>query len=208
MILNTTIKNFMGIEKEVSINCLANNKIKRNNFSIVSNDEEINILKSIGIIGSNGSGKTSILNAFATIKTFITFPFRKSSNNKKAFIEQIKALPEDLLEKILNEFNTLNLSSPNVNHIDEDTMISVEMFIPKEKDNISGYYTYSLTYNSDYRKSGVKEEKLVYRKRYNSKKEIIIFSVNNIIESELGTKLLYENNTLNSENKMIYYFWI
>ena len=200
------IKNFMGIENEITINCLASNKIKRNSTPFVSTDEGLNILKNIGIIGSNGSGKTSILNAFATIQTFVNFPFRKSANNNQKFIEQIKQLPKEMLEQILDDFNNLKLPAANINHSNEDTFISIEMYIPEDKHNIGGYYNYSLLYDFNYQKNGIKEEKLTYRKKYNSKKDITIFCVNNIIESELGTTLLYKNNNLNISKQYIEYY--
>ena len=206
MITRAVIKNFMGIENEIIINCLASNKIKRDYTPFVSTDDELNILKNIGIIGSNGSGKTSILNAFATIQTFVNFPFRKSVNNNQKFIEQIKQLPQEMLDQILDDFNNLKLPTANINHSKEDTFISLEMYIPEDKQNISGYYNYSLLYDSDYKKNGIKEEKLTYRKKYNSKKDITIFCVNNIIESELGTTLLYKNNNLNISKDNIEYY--
>ncbi|MBR4178827.1 MAG: ATP-binding protein [Bacilli bacterium] len=206
MITCAKIKNFMGIENEITINCLASNKIKRNSTPFVSTDEGLNILKNIGIIGSNGSGKTSILNAFATIQTFVNFPFRKSANNNQKFIEQIKQLPKEMLEQILDDFNNLKLPAANINHSNEDTFISIEMYIPEDKHNIGGYYNYSLLYDFNYQKNGIKEEKLTYRKKYNSKKDITIFCVNNIIESELGTTLLYKNNNLNISKQYIEYY--
>lgn len=206
MIVRSTIKNFMGIENEIIVNCLASNKLKRNNKPFTTTDDEINILRNIGIIGSNGSGKTSILNAFATIQTFVNFPFRKSANNNKNFIEQIKNLPKEMLEQILDDFNNLKLPTANINHSLDDTYISIEMYIPDNGHNICGYYTYSLLYDYNHQKNGVKEEKLTYRKKFNSKKEITIFSVNNIIESQLGTTLLYKNNNLNVSNESIEYY--
>lgn len=209
MIIKATIKNFMGIEKEVSISCLSNNKIKRNNNFIIKNENDESILKAIGIIGSNGSGKTSLLKAIATIQTFITFPYRKSSEKSKAFVEQIKSLPDELLNQLLQSINNLNLPSQNVNNPLDDTIIELELFIPQDKKDeniISGIYKYRLVYDSNYNINGVKEESLYYRKKINSKKIIKIFSVNNIIESEIGTKLLYQNNTIISENKDIKYY--
>ncbi len=206
MIVRSVIKNFMGIENEIIIDCLASNKIKRSDNPFVSTDDGVNILRNIGIIGSNGSGKTSILNAFATIQTFVNFPFRKSANKNKNFIEQIKQLPKEMLEEILDDFNNLKLPTANINHSLEDTYISMEMYIPDNGHNICGYYTYSLLYDYDYKKNGVKEEKLTYKKRFNSKREITIFSVNNIIESQLGSTLLYKNNNLNITNEFIEYY--
>lgn len=206
MITKFTVRNFMGIEKEITLNCLANNKIKRKNSPFMSDDEGVNILKSIGIIGSNGSGKTSILNALMTIQTFINYPFRKSNATNKNFIEQIKKLPKEILEEIITDFNTLKLPSANINYSNEDTYICIETYIPDNSFEAAGYYKYSLTYDCGYENSGIKEEKLEYRKKYNSKKETCIFCVKNIIESELGTKILYENNTLNFDKSMLNYY--
>lgn len=207
MLLNVHISNFMGIEKSVNITSIANNKIKRKNKDIIKIEDNINALKTIGIIGSNGSGKTSILNAIATVQTFITFPFRKSTNNNEAFIEQIKKLPDEILNDLLKSFNTLELPLQNVNSSKNDTIIKLDFFIPKEHNIIDGYYTYKLVYDKEYKFNGVKEESLFYRKKYNSKKIIEIFKVNNILESELGTKLLYQNNTINNDNNnMLKYY--
>lgn len=207
MLLNVYISNFMGIEKSVNITSIANNKIKRKNKDIIKIEDNINALKTIGIIGSNGSGKTSILNAIATVQTFITFPFRKSTNNNEAFIEQIKKLPDEILNDLLKSFNTLELPLQNVNSSKDNTIIKLDFFIPKEHNIIDGYYTYKLVYDKEYKLNGVKEECLFYRKKYNSKKIIEIFKVNNILESELGTKLLYQNNTINNDNNnMLKYY--
>ena len=208
MIIKATIKNFMGIEKNITISCLSNNKIKRKNNFFIKNENDENILKAIGIIGSNGSGKTSVLKAIATIQTFITFPYRKSSDHSK-FIEQIKSLPDEILSQLLQSLNTLKLPSQNVNNPLDETLIELELFIPHDnKDNniISGVYTYRLVYDLNYNTNGIKEESLYYRKKINSKKIIKVFCVNNIIESEIGTKLLYQNNTISSENKEIKYY--
>ena len=160
MLLNVHISNFMGIEKSVNITSIANNKIKRKNKDIIKIEDNINALKTIGIIGSNGSGKTSILNAIATVQTFITFPFRKSTNNNEAFIEQIKKLPDEILNDLLKSFNTLELPLQNVNSSKNDTIIKLDFFIPKEHNIIDGYYTYKLVYDKEYKFNGVKEESL------------------------------------------------
>ena len=77
MITNISIENFMGIENKITISCLANNKIARKKTVPYSTYDNVNILNTIGIIGCNGSGKTSILNALSTIKTFVLFPSRR-----------------------------------------------------------------------------------------------------------------------------------
>lgn len=208
MLIRSKVCNFMGIEQEILISCLANNRIKRENNAIVDTPDGVNLLKNIGIIGNNGSGKTSILKAIATIQTFVTFPFRKSETNKKGFIEQIKSLPADILDQLLSSFNTLKLPSQNVNSSNNETIIELEFYIPQTENNISGYYTYMLRYDKDYNSHGVNEESLHFRRKFSSTKIYEIFSVKNNVESELGTTILYKNNTISktSDNSMIDYY--
>ena len=102
--------------------------------------------------------------------------------------------------------NTLNVPEQNINRIDDETTISVTFYIPKCEENKPGYYTYSLKYNKNYKKNGISEEKLTYKEKYSLKKEIEIFKVKNIVESELGTKILYQNNTISSNSDNLIYY--
>lgn len=206
MIINAKIDNFLGIEKEININMIANNRIKRTNSSHINIEKNINLLKTIGIIGSNASGKTSILKAFYTIQKFVNFPFRKSTKENQEIIEQIKYLPKEILEELLSNFNTLDLPEQNINRFNEDTTIELEFFIPDKDKTIHGFYTYKLIYDRHYKENGIKEESLFYRKKYSSTKKKCIFLVNNIFESELGTKMLYLNNTINEKINNIQYY--
>ena len=208
MLVNCRISNFMGIEKEVTLSCLANNKIARKNNSLVSTSDGVNVLKNVGVIGNNGSGKTSILKAIATVQTFVAFPYRKSENNNKEFIELIKKLPEELLNQLLKNLNTLNLPSQNVNNSNEKTLIELDFFIPQSDSNIGGYYTYILVYDKNYKDTGVIEESLYYREKLKSKKKINIFTVHNVLESEVGTVLLYKNNTISKDNNNLLDYYI
>lgn len=212
MIIRAIVKNSIGIEGEVTLNCIANNKIKRNSESNVYKNiaDDINVLHTIGVIGCNGSGKTSIIRSIEALNYFANFPFRKSNEHLKKTLEKLKEINElnsNNIDEILEKINKINLPSTNINHLDEDTFISLEIYVPKVKDYIEGYYTYSILYDKDYQKNGIKNEKLLYRKKYNSARHDVIFDVNNIFESELGTTILYENNTINNHiNPYIDYY--
>ncbi len=215
MLINIKIDNLKGIENKINVSFLASNKIKRSPKQLSNLENKKNILKSIGIIGSNGSGKTSFINSIMAIQTFITFPFRKSYNEDNNFIEQIKKFPDEIIKDLLTDLNTLKLPEQNVYRRNDSTEIEVEMFVSPRKDNISGIYTYHLSYDNNYRNNGVKKEWLKYRESYITSKEIVIFETTNNIESELGTSLLYENNVIKQisdkheiekfKNKMKYY---
>lgn len=51
MLLNVYISNFIGYRKKRYITSIANNKIKQKNKDIIKIEDNINALKTIGIIG-------------------------------------------------------------------------------------------------------------------------------------------------------------
>ncbi len=196
MIINVKMNNLQGIKKEIQLSAIAINKIKREKNQLSYLNEKSKVLKSLCIIGCNGSGKTSFIRGLLAVQNFISFPFRKSINESSNFIEQIKNLPENVIKDILENFNTLNLPEQNIENQNKKTSIEIELFIPKRKSNISGIYKYTLEYDSNYKKNGILLEKLVYKEKYESKKDIEIFTTVNNIESEIGTSMLYENNII------------
>ena len=206
MITKIILSNFMGIDNTFTIDLLANNKIKRKYNSSIELCNT-NILNELCIIGSNGSGKTSILKAISTIQTFINFPFRKNDKSFNKLIDQLNSLPKDLLDSMFKNYNTLSMPEPNVNS-KEDTTIELELFIPNDDNNytISGVYNYKLVYDNNYNLNGIKEESLKYRRKMDSIKETTIFESHNITESEIGTSLLYENNPSFIVNDNINYY--
>ena len=200
MIINFTVNNYKGIEKSANIYAKASNKIKRtpNHYSNLS--DKLKILKTICIIGCNGSGKTSILNAMETVQDFISFPFRKSIKDNDEFVNYIKSMNEEELKNYLVKLNTLDLGEQNINKRQEKTEIELEIYVPKREENIEGFYTYTLEYDRNYKKNGVLLEKLTYRPRYEKKNIINLSKKENIIESQIGTIILYENNHLKTKD--------
>lgn len=202
MLLNLKIDNYKGVKKEINISSIASNKIKRSNNETSKITDNVKLLKNICLIGSNASGKTSILSAIETLQNFLIFPYRKKITNEKDYADFIKNMSPEELKKFLIKFNTLELGEQNNLRINEKTTIEIELYIPKRKNNIPGIYKYTLLYNDDYQKNGVLMEKLEYKKNINTKNKIISLG-NNIIESEIGTAILYANNdSKNNENSI------
>ena len=208
MLLNIKIDNYKGVRKNIDISCIASNKIKHSNNEISKISDKSKILKNICLIGSNASGKTSILNAIETVQDFLLFPYRKKISDDKDYTNFIKQMsPEDLKQFII-DINTLRLGEQNNLRNNDKTTICIEIYIPKRKNNVPGIYTYTLLYKNNYSETGVLMEKLEYRKNFKSKKNDIICLGNNIIESEISTAVLYKNNKIKKqdlEDKIKYY---
>ena len=119
MFLSILIDNFQGIKNEIEIDCKALPK-KRVSDKILVIDNEVKVNKIIGIIGSNASGKSSIVNAMKYLADFIS---QDSEIYKKR-------------EEFLRAQNELN----------RITKIAIELFIPNGEGK--GYYTYSLSYSN------------------------------------------------------------
>lgn len=208
MIIKMKIDNFKGISREIDFSAIASNKIKRSNKDCYEFDEKTKILKNICIIGSNGSGKTSFLSAVETLQKFISFPYRKKISNEEDYATFIKSMTEEEIKQFLIDFNTLDLGEQNIDRIEEDTLIEIEIFVPNRENNISGIYTYKIIYDRNYSRKGVKLEELNYRKSYSSKKIINLCRLSDIIESQIGITVLYENNEVGKEknDKNINYY--
>lgn len=200
MLLNLKIDNYKGVKKEINIGSIASNKIKHSNNEISKIADNVKLLKNICLIGSNASGKTSILNAIETLQDYLIFPYRKKITGEKEYADFIESMSPEDIKKFLIKLNTLKLGEQNNLRQTDKTTIEIELYIPKRKNNIPGIYKYTLIFKNDYSKNGVLMEKLEYKKSINTKSKIISLG-NNIIESEIGTAILYENN--DSKNKEI-----
>lgn len=199
MLLNIKIDNFKGIKEEINISSIASNKIKHTNNEISKLSNNVKILKNLCLIGSNASGKTSVLKAIKTIQNYLLFPYRKAITDEKDYTKFIKSMSPDELRKFLIDFNTLKLGEQYNLRQDEKTKIEIELYIPKRKNNVPGIYKYQLLYKNNYAEKGVLLEKLEYKENINSKTNILISLGKNIIESEVSTAILYANNQ--SKNK-------
>lgn len=148
------------------------------------------ITKVAGIIAGNAYGKTTILRALNSVGSFINNPIlNKEVNN---YVDKIK---EEEIRRYLKEWGTLSLIPTNKSNNKIGT-INVEMYI--ETDNeYSGYYLYTLKYDNNYIKKGVKEEVLRFKKKYDSKITKEILRIENNAVSEIGHKIAYKSNYIN-----------
>lgn len=194
MITKIYIDNFKGISNPIEVSMIASNKIKRKDsvYYVATNNKKI--LKTIGIIGANGSGKTSFIKAIDVIETFITFPFRKNIDKAENFNDIVENLTKESLKEFLLSFSKLELPEQNVLRDSESTTICIEFLIPKRENNIAGLYEYTLIYDSNYTNRGVIKEELRYKENIEDSLYKNLFSVSNNLESEIGTTVLYENN--------------
>ena len=78
-------------------------------------------------------------------------------------------MSEEQLKNYLLKINTLNLGEQNINKQNEPTTIEIELYAPKRKNNIAGFYTYKIIYDNNYKKQGVISEILNYRPEYTKK---------------------------------------
>ena len=190
---------FVGIELEnigpytqkVNLDFRINKKDKTNLDSVCVLPDGEMVTKIAGIIAGNAYGKTTILNSLNAIGGFINMPFFKK--NVSEYVNDI--VEDEDLKKIILDSGKIRLLPANrrENNI---ACISVDMYIDSANE-YSGYYTYTIKYDNDYLETGILEEKLVYRKTFNSRKKKEIFCVKNTEESEIGYKLLYRNNIEN-----------
>ena len=77
MILRIKLSNIAGIKDEMDLNFIATKTDKKNINSVYITEDNIWINRLIGIIAGNAHGKSTILNAIASIGSFIDLPLRK-----------------------------------------------------------------------------------------------------------------------------------
>lgn len=205
MILNINVDNYKGVRKDSTLSCIASNKISHSPNEFVQLTDKHKILKNICLIGSNASGKTSFLNAIETIQSFLIFPLRKQFTNEKEYTDRLESMSAEELKKFIIKFNTLKLGEQNNLREEDATKISIELYVPKREENIPGIYKYTLHYDKEYSKAGVLLERLEYKESIDCAKKTLLVEKNNIIESEIGTAILYENNSNYKKNKYIEY---
>lgn len=172
------INNILGINNKIELDFVASPKKKEKKDTVTEVESNININKAIGIIGPNASGKSSIIHSLLELRIFLAqyeiIETAKQKNDKK------------MLKYIENRF----LPERNFENLDKNSEIELDMYIPNGE--VPGYYTYSLIYNDD-----KLNEKLIYRKKYKAKKQIIIEDFNTDTKrSDIGYKCFYRDSIL------------
>ncbi len=190
MIVKLELENVGPYTNKITLDFRVNKRDKDLQDTIYTLPDGEIVSKVVGIIAGNAYGKTTILRALNSVGSFINNPIiNKEVNN---YVDKIK---EEEIRSYLKEWGTLSLISTNKSS-DKLGTINVEMYIDSN-DEYSGYYIYTLKYDNNYIKNGVKEESLKFKKKYNSKITKEILKIENNTVSEIGHKIAYKSNYLN-----------
>lgn len=196
MILRIKLSNIAGIKDEMDLNFIATKTDKKNINSVYITEDNIWINRLIGIIAGNAHGKSTILDAIASIGSFIELPFKKKnipSLNDIEMKEYKEEYKEKVFKQMITDYTNIDLPAGNKLNNNKNSLIEIEMYIKNDDNLTSGYYLYSLEYNKSYKTDGIKKEKLAYKSKY-KKKYLNIFEITNSFESEIGYKIAYEKN--------------
>lgn len=200
MILKVKLCNVAGIKNEMELSFLASKNDKKNMSSVYINKDNLWINRIVGIIAGNAHGKTTILDALASVGSFIELPLKKKnmpSLNDFEMKEYKDEYKEIIFKQMVSEFTSLELPDSNKLNNNENSKIEIEMYIETLDDDMTdGYYKYMLEYNEKYREDGIKSEALYYKQKYN-KLYNKIFEIHDSFESEIGYKIAYEKNYVN-----------
>lgn len=192
MLIDFKIKNFKSFYNSTTISMVADNKKREmieRLIKIAGNKRtEKNIIPSMVIYGANASGKTSIINAFQTLKDIITNgTIKKHINNKSIkdleldpFIHDANKMKEPI------EFNITFKTDMNIyNYVLKIVATSIdeeERKIQKEELNIINYKV---------KGTSIQEEKI----NLYSRDEKAIFIGRDVIEKLLNEDLSYLKET-------------
>ena len=193
MILRIKLSNIAGIKDEMDLNFIATKTDKKNINSVYITEDNIWINRLIGIIAGNAHGKSTILDAIASIGSFIELPLRKKnipSLNDIEMKEYKEEYKEKVFKQMITDYTNIDLPAGNKLNNNKNSLIEIEMYIKNDDNLTSGYYLYSLEYDKSYKTDGIKKEKLAYKNKY-KKKYLNIFEITNSFESEIGYKIAY-----------------
>src|SRR5690606_14988232 len=83
MLINFSIENYLSFQQKIKLNLRAGTiKEHQSENTFTPNvASEVRLLKSIGIFGANGSGKTNILKSFVFMRNFVLNSSKESNAN-------------------------------------------------------------------------------------------------------------------------------
>lgn len=192
MFTNIQIENYEGINKKIELDFISKGR-NRSDFNCYYNvDNRISINRIIGILGSNSTGKTSIVSAIGFIGSFLETPiWLDSIIDSMRKVDENNNLSESEKEDIKKKLDFIkdgpSFQNQNIDSGNKDTFLSIEMYI-NTKDDFTGFYKYSLEYNGEY--NMVLNEKLDYKKSLKSFYKNIVISQQDT-KSKVGD--LYRN---------------
>lgn len=199
MILRLKLSNIAGFKDTIDLSFIANKTDKKNLNSIYITNDNIWINRLIGIIAGNAHGKTTILDAIASIGSFIDLPLRKKNIPSLSDIEMLEykeEYKEKVFQQMISDYTNFDLPCSNKLNLNENSNIQIEMYIKSDCTETTGYYLYNLEYDDSYKINGIKNESLSFKNKYNKKYEKL-FEIFNSFESEIGYKIAYEKNYIN-----------
>lgn len=199
MFTKICIENFKGILNKIEFNFIAKSRNKDKQICLYKTYDGIYINKLIGILAGNASGKTTIIDALATlgnlmVEPIMLFDLEEEKNNIMRMIRDSRNDLAKLNQRIEKMSNSVCLEVQHVSGKNKDTCIQVEMYI--EENELSGYYKYMLQFNAVNKK--ITTEKFTYRKNYKSKEKEIL-DLHDISECQLYYINRYYDNMMNLE---------
>lgn len=181
MFTKIIIKNVLGINNEISLDFIAEPKKKEGKNTVSEIDQFVNVDKIVGIIGSNSSGKSSIVQTINELGCFLA---------QYQIVDEAQKDNDEKSQHFLKMFKNELLPERNLEKINEESKIELEMFIPKGE--MPGIYTYTLIYDDN-----KLNEVLNFRKKYKSKKILEIENYKTDTKrSDIGYKCFYKDNIL------------
>lgn len=187
MLIDLKIKNFKSFYNSTTISMVADNKkseMKERLIKIAGNKRtEKNILPSMVIYGANASGKTSIINAFQTLKDIITNgTIKKQIDNKSikdleldSFIHDANKMKEPI------EFDITFKTDLNIyNYVLKIIATSID----KEERKIVGEELNIVKYNVD--GTSIREVKMPIFKRNEKEVTIIEDNIEKLLEEDMS----------------------
>lgn len=199
MFTKIVIENFEGIPNKIELNFLAKSRNREKQKSLYKTHDNKYINKLVGILASNASGKTTVINGIGTIGSLMTYPVL--SNDFYDELENIKKLLSkpntdfNVVDKMINNLQkSFDINVQNASNLDQNTNIETEMYIENENEELEGYYDYNLKLNGIKRK--IEEEIFTFRRNYEDKPKDII-RISGAKEGQLYYINRYYKNILN-----------
>lgn len=178
MFTKITLENVKGIRGLIELDFVAPPKKKGKKDSVVMLEPNVYVNKVTGIIGSNASGKSSIIKALIELQCFL---------GQYELLNYAKERNDERMQKALMKHR---LPERNFEKLDEKSRINLDVYISKGQKE--GYYTYELEYDKD-----SLTEKLFYRKKFKAKTKFEIENyTSNEQRSDIGYKCYYKDSII------------
>ncbi len=199
MIINLKIKNISGVTDELYIDFISKSRYKNNLTSVFQTHDELYVNKQMAIIGSNSSGKTSILRAITDVGNFINASWLKKLIYEN--LEKSSNIPD--ITNLTTQLKQIGFITPNYNIGNSKAFFEITLYV-NDNPNTTGYYTYQLIFDKNFKETGCIKELLTFKKTYNSKKEIELINISGNFEGQVGYLMLYHKNieSLNSDENL------